>query len=778
MVDKSYFFPGFYLLFNEIRLLSRSKLTLTSVFLTVLAAVLGLNVIEYTGKHSLMGLAETPLTVGLGPAQYAGMAGSLLFAVLTLMLLSRDRRHKSTVLLDTTRNHSRLLAFRTAAVLFYGIFAVMLGALAVYVVQVFVMKIPFDPRVSLPALLAITLAGIFFTVFLCSGLYLITDSLDIAFLVFCIIFFIGINSPNYLFQWVQSPAQIYSDFGGILPVFKLVLYNRLFWGFVSTGIFTAGLLCRRRYELGLGESLKLNAKYVRVTGMFLLLLSASLLTYLNEPYINTNDSVFDTGLKVDEKVKLIRVFSDGRFFPEDESLSARVLYEFEKEPGTEYIDFITNPGLHINTVAVNGAEGEIAGVAPLPASFAKINGTDRIRVEVPAKAKNVTVDMSYAGKIKYSSPVSFPGYISEESIYLMEESHWIFEPLTDSKGMIEIAGSVTAPDDLVVVVPGKQTVVLEEQGRRTLKYSVLSNGFSPEVFAGDYEVKKMQVGSIEVEFYYSPKHRAYIETLEIENHIQNIVAYYEKNIGSYPYPEYPLKIVETSIYKPGGHSTLNIVTISEHVFNREVDREVRDRSDGFSPDPSSPKGITFILDIDLLAHEIAHQWWGTGVRVEGDSPWSSEGFACYMPYKYITEEFGPSTSEVIPEMWRKRVNSLEKSYYYTNPEMLENLPEKQRQRYELQTLKTELSGQMPLQLMRAEELLGKDLFFARLSEIYAEYKFKSLSYEEFLSSVELSEDDLKGDARAGAEKETGGIAEMVTEKNTGGITEKEAFLDE
>lgn len=716
-MDKSYFFPGFHLLFNEIRLLSRSKLTLTSVFLTVLAAVLGLNVIEYTDKYSLMELAKTPLTVGLGPAQYAGMAGSLLFAVLTLMLLSRDRRHKSTVLLDTARNHSRLLVFRIAAVLFYGIFAVMLGALAVYVVQVFVMKIPFDPEVSLPALLAITLAGIFFTVLLCSGLYLITESLDIAFLVFCILFFISINSPNYLFQWVQSPAQIYSDFGGILPVFKLVLYNRLFWGFVSTGIFTAGLLCRRRYELGLGESLKLNAKDVRVTGLFLLLLSASLLTYLNEPYINPNDSVFETELKVDEKVKLIRVFSDVRFFPEAQGLSARVLYEFEKEPGTEYIDFITNPGLHINTVAVNGAGEEIAGIAPLSASFAKIKGTDRIRVKVPAKARNVTVDMSYAGKIKYPSAVSFPGYISEESIYLLEQSHWIFEPLTASKEMIEIAGSVTAPDDLVVVVPGKQKVVLEEHGLKTLEYRALSNDFSPGIFAGNYAVRKMQAGSTEVEFYYSPKHRAYIEASGIENHICSIVAYYEKNIGSYPYQEYPLKIVETSIYKPGGHSTLNIVTVSEHVFNREMDREVREHSDSFSPDPTSLKGITFIEDIDLLAHEIAHQWWGTGVRVEEDSPWSSEGFACYMPYKYITEEFGPGTSAVIPEMWRKRVNSLENSYYYTNPEMLENLPEKQRQIYEQQTLKTELYGQMPLQLMRAEELLGEDLFFARLSEI-------------------------------------------------------------
>lgn len=81
-----------------------SKLTLTSVFLTVLAAVLGLNAIDDTNELNLMGLAKTPLNVGLGPAQYAGLVGSLLFAVLTLMLLSRDRRHKSTVLLDTARN--------------------------------------------------------------------------------------------------------------------------------------------------------------------------------------------------------------------------------------------------------------------------------------------------------------------------------------------------------------------------------------------------------------------------------------------------------------------------------------------------------------------------------------------------------------------------------------------------------------------------------------------------------------------------------------------------
>ena len=751
MANRIPFFSGFSFLFNEIRLISRSKLALTSIFLTVLATVLGLKAIDYTNERSLVGLAKTSFTVALGPAQYAAIAGSLLFAVLTLMLLSKDHRNNSTSLLNTSCNYSQLLVFRTAAILSLGVFTVVLGGIALYAVQVFVLEITFDPVVSLSSLLVITLAGIFFTVLICSGLYLITENLDISFLSYCILFFMSIGSSNYLLKWVQTSAVMYSDFGGILPVFKFVLYNRLLWTFVSTGIFTVGLLCRRRYESNLSLSLKLNAKQLWIPVLVLLLLGASLFVYINELYINRNDSVFETELKANENVKLTHVSSNVQFFPVNQSLSARVLYEFEKESGTEYIDFITNSGLQIKKLTVNGVEA--------PNSLKSIKGTDRIRLEVPAESRNVTIDISYGGKLKSPSSIGFPGYISEESIYLLENSHWIFEPLTGSKDMIEIKGSVTAPKNLVMVVPGELTEVLEEHGRKTWEYSALSNDFSPGVFAGNYEVKKMLAGSTEIEFYYSPKHRAYIEALGIENYLINIVSYYEKNIGVYPYQEYPLKIVESSIYKTGGHSTLNVVTVSEYVFNRELDREIGEDSDSFSPDLSSLKDLTFVGDMDLLAHEIAHQWWGTGVFVEENPPWSSEGLADYLAYKYVTEEFGSYASAYIPAMWKGGVDSMENSYYYANPKMLENLPEKQRQKYEMETRKIELYSQMPMLLLRAEELLGEESFFIKLSDIYTEYRFKSLSYEEFLSSIGLSEANLNEDPVKGKETGTEGTAE-------------------
>lgn len=753
MTDKNPFLSYFSFLLNEIKILSRSKLAWMSIFLTVLATVLGLNALDYTNERSLVGLAKTPITVALGPAQYASIAGSLLFAVLTFMLLSKDHRHNSKTLLDTSRNYSQVLLYRTVAVLFYGIFTVMLGAVASYGVQVFILKVPFDPVVSLSCLLAITLAGIFFTVLICSGLYLITESLDVSFLTYCVLFFISIGSSSYLLKWVQAPAVVYSDFGGVFPVFKFVLYNRLFWVFVSIAIFVVGLLCRRRYELSLSLALKLNAKQFWIPCLTVLLLGVSLFLYLNEPYIYRNDSVFENELKIDENVKLTKISSDVHLFPVNQSLSAKVCYEFETKSNTEYIDFITNQGMNIKNLTVNGVDAS--------GSFTPIKGTDKIRVEVPAEAKNITIYIDYAGRVKCPSETGFPGYISKESIYLLENSHWIFEPLTDSKGMIEIWGSVTAPKNLVIVVPGKLTGVLEEHDSKTWEYSALSTGFSPGIFAGNYTVKKMFTGNTEIEFYCSPKHRTYIEALGIENYLINIVSYYERNIGNYPYQEkYPLKIVESSIYKTGGHSTVNIVTVSEYVFNRKLDKGIRDHPDNFSADLTSQKDITFVADVDLLAHEIAHQWWGTGVFVEEDSPWSSEGLADYMAYKYVTEEFGSNSSAYILAMWREGIDSVKNSYYYSNPEMLEKLPEKQRQKYEMEARKTELYAQMPLLLLRTEELLGEKKFLMNLSKIYAEYRFKSFSYEEFLLSMGLSEADLNENLVEGTKNGT----ERTTQK--------------
>jgi hypothetical protein len=75
----------------------------------------------------------------------------------------------------------------------------------------------------------ILLPAIWFATLIAAALDLVFESLDIAFLTFGTLYFFGFTARNYLLRWVQTSASVYSDFGGIEPVGRLVVYNRLFW---------------------------------------------------------------------------------------------------------------------------------------------------------------------------------------------------------------------------------------------------------------------------------------------------------------------------------------------------------------------------------------------------------------------------------------------------------------------------------------------------------------------------------------------------------------------
>ena len=48
-----------------------------------------------------------------------------------------------------------------------------------------------------------------------------------------------------------------------------------------------------------------------------------------------------------------------------------------------------------------------------------------------------------------------PGYISKDSIYLLEVSNWIFRPIVQKGDLIDISGYLSASKDLTVITPGK-----------------------------------------------------------------------------------------------------------------------------------------------------------------------------------------------------------------------------------------------------------------------------------------------------------------------------------
>ena len=155
-----------------------------------------------------------------------------------------------------------------------------------------------------------------------------------------------------------------------------------------------------------------------------------------------------------------------------------------------------------------------------------------------------------------------PGYISKESIYLLEASNWIFRPLVAEGDMIDISGYYIAPDYLTMVVPGRLVDVetIDENKKWIFEYS--SHTADIGAFASKYEKAQIEVDNVAVEFYYTSRHEEYVDNMKIVDHIKSMMEYYTQNIGEYYSKDYPLKIVEVSIYKRGGHSSENVITLS------------------------------------------------------------------------------------------------------------------------------------------------------------------------------------------------------------------------
>ncbi|BCZ46801.1 membrane protein [Clostridium gelidum] len=714
---------NFRLLKNEIKSLSKFKILWAVILVTNIFMIVGIDSINLSNDSSLYNIKVTSLTCALGSSKYGALSGILAFSTFTILILSRDNRKRVNSIIHSSIDEQKLLFVRIFSIIFYVVITIILGMIFTMAFAAIIYNVPIYFFDYLYCYTVISFPALLFSVFISVGLYLISESIDISILFMIVLFFISFLSPNYLLNWAQTGVTIFSDFAGVRPVSKLILYNRLLWFIISISVLLIGLLFRRRYESNLFKSFIFNIKSKVLLLLLILSLSTSLFIYTNEPYsMNFNPNAVNSIINTD--VTLKKVSPHVTFFTDKETLAADVSYEFENNSSTS-IAFSINEGLKIKNISVND---ELC-------TYEKIGQTNNVQIPIP-KTKDVKVNISYEGKIKYYKGGAIAGYICKDSIYLLEVSNWIFRPLTANEKTIDIEGSYSAPSNLSVVTPGKTTEVKSENGNKIWNFQFKSKDINIGVFAAEYKESKFNINGTEIEFYYSPKHEDYINNdflgnnMNIENYIKNMFVYYSDNIGSYYSKEYPLKIVESSIYKPGGHSSGNVITFAEYMVNREMSNNLN--------------AYIIVHDLDIIAHEMSHQWWGTGVSLTTNGSFSDEGLAEYSSYKYIQKEFGNSLDKQLADLkvqdWQQSVVSLSKSYYSQSTKNLEKLNKNYREDFELKNLKMQRYDMMPLQLKKTEEIQGSEMFSKNLSNVYKNNILKDLSYEEFLNEMGISKE--------------------------------------
>ena len=715
---------------NEVKLMFKSKMIILLIVATCIMVTIGINSLNMSNDFDLFYIKMSSSTISFGSVKFGASISSLLFGLFTVLTLDKDRRKRSKAMVESNIDYYNLMIIRILSIVFYEVLTTLLGMLIVIAIQKFLYGISINTFYYLFNYGIIFFPSLLFSTLIISGLYFLTDSLDISFITLGVFFAKSLTTNNYLFTWVQTNIDIISDFAGIQPIAQTILYNRLLWLLICVSIFCIGLLFKRRYELNLGKSFLVNIKNRGLIVLVIIAILASGFTYVNEPY--TMDLIRNSGTIVDEEIYLSSLNPEINFDSEKGEMTGKVVYSFINKDSSS-IKFNTNEGLKIDSIKVNGIEVE----------YKLDKHESAIEVPVPI-TEEIEISISYGGKIKSDKNGvgrGMPGYISKDSIYLLENSNWIFKPLVKEGDCIKIYGHYSAPDHLTMVVPGILIDTETNDGMKKWVFKYESHTADIGAFAGRYNKSQIIFENMNVEFYYSPRHEEYVANMKVEEHIKNIMKYYTENIGEYYSDIYPLKIAEVALYKRGGHSSENVITISENTFNR--DKNMYPIMNNENIEYRGMGMDVFMKDISLIAHEMAHQWWGTGVNVIEDSPWSSEGLAQYFSYKYIQREFGDIESRLFLSRWESRVRELENYYYMNNSEVLDKINEKYRKSLEMEKLQSELYYLMPIKLLKGEEVLGEEEFLKGIGKVYKNYLLKDLTYGEFLNEMNLSKEAIE-----------------------------------
>lgn len=695
---------------NEFRLLLRSTFAKLVVVLTVVLAVFGMQAVDRSDDLQFHGMGLTSFTMSLGAAQYGAYVGAALFAMLTLLVLSRDRRQQSRAIIDAAAGYGSILAARIAALLVLGLVTALLCFVAALVMHRVLTAAPWELPPYLFSVGLILLPALWFATLIAAALDLVFESLDIAFLTFGTLYFFGFTARNYLLRWVQTVASVYSDFGGIEPVGRLAVYNRLLWLCVTVSAVLLAFWFRRVPGFSIRAALIRSAGRGVMPAAALVAVAITAWVYTREPYLFLNDSALRRDLPRAQQIWLESVECRTELKPRTKSLIADVHYSFVKDHAPARMEFITNTGLGLDALTINGTE----------AAWTRVPETDRIAVELP-QGPRAEVHLRYHGRIRYPAPAGFPGYITDRSVYLLENCHWLFEPLTQARTPIRVSGSVTAPAYLTVVTPGRLESTTDEGDTRTWHFAASCPQLALGLFAAEYMQETFHVGSAAVEVYFSPRHETYIRAAKVTDRIRDILNFYHELIGPFPFDDLPLKIVENSVYKPGGHASLNVVTMAEYLLNRAK-----------VPDPNTdPRYI--LRDLKILAHELGHQWWGSGVAIDDSGAWSSEGLTEYVTYQYLAARFPPQITHNIPGGWRGSAAQRKNACWRKDPAALERMRPALREKLLLGQERGEAYSVLPVRLLEAEERMGKETVRARLAEVFRRYRGRTLDPSGFVA---------------------------------------------
>lgn len=715
----------------ELKRLLQSRLTWLMMALAVLSPALGLVLYKPATSTTMLSMYLA------NPAIAGGVAGAILFGLLTIFELDRACRSRVDILTDAvvsplTTALTRLLALLMAAVLTVGLtmlvwLPISVGLIgAVFIGANYVLAYLLFMGLALPLGILAAAAAYQFT--------RRADLSIVLFIAFCALS-LTVWAAEWQLCWLNPCVWALSDDFSNLRVFRSVAWMRFTWLLTLAGVWTISYLCIRQYGKGMFGSLARSVRRLYRPVIALALLACSGAAYAAQPFIDHSNpdltvmSFYE--IPYAEGVTFVR--RTAQVFPDTDAgtVTGRASYQFQNTSGQEQsISFGVNPGYAISNVKANGAD------VPFTVSDYQEYNEALLEVTIPAE-EEVELTMEYSGFPQESMPTMQGGKELSREYLCLENSALSPRVMNVMPGDAGYPAEIeiTLPENMLAIPFGSsaaEVVAEHEDGTRTWRYE--HNGAGGILYAGDYIREDIEAGGMTIQFYYGRKHQAVMEAAKAVDAVKEVVDYCTEHYGSLSFGTgETLKLIQSRV-AGGGYATTGASLLDEADFTA-ANLGNTEKGGGAG---------------EVMIHELVHQWWGLGNMFDTSdptSPWSAEGLTVYTTYRIVKDLYGEEyAKEHYVDQWQKAVDDYYLNFYVRNPEYLEMLPEQVQLAISNSLSQVRQYNEMPLKIWKAEQLVGgeeamdqilHELFNRELDPMYP-----YLTYQEFLDACGLTEEDL------------------------------------
>ena len=343
--------------------------------------------------------------------------------------------------------------------------------------------------------------------------------------------------------------------------------------------------------------------------------------------------------------------------------------------------------------------------ATIPASHTSLDGVQHFQIDLPDAETPRTVTVRYHGSLQpldtsmtHDETLNgLPAMSSETGSYLPAGSGW--HPVTATAFTYRLRSKV--PKGYIAVAPGTPTDETQTDSARQASFVMERTVDGIDLMVGKWTINERitRIGdrNIRLRTYFGESEQTLSE--DYLDATQRFIERYSSEIGPYPYDIF--SVVSSPI--PTGFGMPTLTYLGEAVLH-----------------------YPFIRDISL-GHEVLHNWWGSGIRIDASRGNWAEGLTTFMADYAYREDRGAAAAMRMRHGWLR-------DYAALVPASERPLSAFRGRHHTASAVIGYGKAAMMYYALRAR--LGNDVFMQGIREFWAEHRYSVAGFDQLRMAFE------------------------------------------